>query len=206
MKRGVMESVEAMWNSKFSSEGYMYGKAPNTFLKEEIDKLEPPKKILFLGEGEGRNAVYAAVKGHEAVALDVSSVGLKKAEALAKEFDVTIKTVHTDLSEWQPMEEQYDVVMSSYMHLMEPLRTEAFHKAMKALKEGGIFVGEFFSQEQLSRTSGGPKNLDLLYSVESLQSIFKAYHIVMLEALEIVLNEGTHHVGEASVIRVIVKK
>jgi len=77
---------------------------------------------------------------------------------------------------------------------------------MKALKTGGIFVGEFFSQEQLSRTSGGPKNLDLLYSVESLQSIFKAYHIMMLEALEIELNEGSHHVGEASVIRVIVKK
>lgn len=201
-----MESVEKMWNSKFSCEGYMYGKDPNQFLKQEIDKLENPSKILFLGEGEGRNAVYAALKGHEATALDASSIGLEKAKQLSKEYHVEIKTIHTDLAQWQPPIEQYDVMMSSYMHLMEPLRTAAFHKAMEALKEGGVFVGEFFSQEQLLRTSGGPKNPDLLYSVESLQTIFKMYNIVMLDAMEIELNEGTHHVGEASVIRIIVKK
>jgi len=200
-----VKSAQEMWNSKFSSEDYIYGKEPNKFLKQEIDKLESKAKILFLGEGEGRNTVYAALKGHDATALDASNIGIEKTKQLAREYHVDVKTIHTDIAHWHPSE-QYDVIMSSYLHLMEPLRTEAFQKAMVALKEGGLFIGEFFSQEQLARTSGGPKNPDLLYSIDSLQTIFKEYHIVMLEAMEVELNEGKHHVGEASVIRVIVKK
>ncbi|WP_092913614.1 class I SAM-dependent methyltransferase [Hydrogenimonas thermophila] len=112
-----------------------------------MDKLENQSKILFLGEGEGRNAIYAALKGHEATALDASSIGLEKAKQLSKEYHVEIKTIHTDLAQWQPPIEQYDVMMSSYMHLMEPLRTVAFHKAMEVLKEGGgICWRVFFSR------------------------------------------------------------
>jgi len=171
-----VESVEKMWNSKFSCEGYMYGKEPNQFLKQEIDKFKTPAKILFLGEGEGRNAVYAALNGHDATALDISSIGLKKAKKLAEEFNVDIKIVHTDIEKWQPLE-KYDVVMSSYLHLNEPLRTKAFNKAMDVLEDSGLFIGEFFSKEQLSRSSGGPKSLDLLYSIESLQTIFQPFDI-----------------------------
>ncbi|MGQ9644743.1 MAG: SAM-dependent methyltransferase, partial [Ignavibacterium sp.] len=47
------------WNERFSSEDYIYGTEPNTFLKEQLENLKPGK-ALFLGEGEGRNAVYAA--------------------------------------------------------------------------------------------------------------------------------------------------
>jgi len=54
-----MKNVKEMWNQKFDGEEYMYTKEPNSFLKENIDKLNGIEEILFLGEGEGRNAVYA---------------------------------------------------------------------------------------------------------------------------------------------------
>ena len=61
-----------MWDEKFGRDGYLYGKEPNVFLKNAIDAIEKPASILFLGEGEGRNAVYAASKGHKSFALDNS--------------------------------------------------------------------------------------------------------------------------------------
>jgi len=200
-----MQNAKEMWNQKFDGDEYMYTKEPNSFLKENIDKLNGTKEILFLGEGEGRNAIYAAKLGHNVTALDASDVGIAKTQRLAQENAVNVSTICEDL-ELHTIEGSYDFVMSSYMHVAEPLRTKAFQNAMDVLEDGGIFVGEFFSQKQMKRDSGGPKNLDFLYSLDSLQEIFKKYNIELLEEFEIELDEGKHHSGVADVIRVVVSK
>lgn len=200
--------MQKVWNEKFSRDGYLYGKAPNRFLSEAIDSLERPSSILFLGEGEGRNACYAAMKGHDALALDASDVGLQKASALSSELGVEIKTLHIDLGHWVP-EVHYDAVMASFLHLKEPLRSLAFQKAFDALKPSGVFVAEFFSLKQLPLESGGPKDPDLLYTVEALRAIFEAgddLSIRMLEESVAPLDEGRGHQGDAELIRVIVEK
>ena len=51
--------MKDFWESCYGNDEYIYGKTPNLFFKNAIDQMEPGK--LFLpGEGEGRNAVYAA--------------------------------------------------------------------------------------------------------------------------------------------------
>ncbi len=199
--------IGSMWNGKFSREGYLYGKVPNVFLKRHIDSMKPGSTLLLLGEGEGRNACYAASRDIEVMALDASDVGLKKAHDLAEESGVTIKTVLIDLHDWKS-NTHYDAVMASFLHLNEPLRTQAFREALKALKPSGVFVAEFFSTKQMPLTSGGPKDADLLYTVESMQNIFdiEGYEILQLEEVVDVLDEGRGHQGEAQLIRVKVKK
>ncbi len=199
--------IGSMWNGKFSRKGYLYGKVPNVFLKRHIDFMKPGSTLLLLGEGEGRNACYAASRDIEVTALDASDVGLKKAHDLAEESGVTIKTVLIDLQDWKS-NTHYDAVMASFLHLNEPLRTQTFREALKALKPSGVFVAEFFSTKQMPLTSGGPKDADLLYTVESLQNIFdiEGYEILQLEEVVDVLDEGRGHQGEAQLIRVKVKK
>ena len=196
-----------MWNSKFSREGYLYGKEPNRFLAAEIDALAPGSKLLFLGEGEGRNACYAAAKGHVAVALDASDRGLQKASELAAEMGVSITTRHQDLATWSA-DGAYDAVMASFLHLTEPLRTQAFREALKALKPSGLFAAELFSVRQMPLQSGGPKDLDLLYTVESLRNVFdvEGYETLMLEESLEHLDEGQGHQGDARVIRIRVRR
>ena len=80
----------AQWNSRFSVQEYVYGTKPNDFLVESVPALPPaPARVLSLGEGEGRNAVYLASLGHRVTAVDASDVGLRKAERLALRFSVT---------------------------------------------------------------------------------------------------------------------
>jgi 2-polyprenyl-3-methyl-5-hydroxy-6-metoxy-1,4-benzoquinol methylase len=201
------QTIQSMWNEKFSRKGYLYGTNPNAFLASQLERLAAGSKILFLGEGEGRNACYAAAKGFDATALDASDVGLRKMETMACELGVSIKTLHTDLEHWES-EGAYDVVMASFLHLMEPLRMKAFREAMHSLRPGGRFIAEFFSTRQLPRDSGGPKMIDLLYTTDSLREVFavKGCEIEMLEEVVDTLDEGVGHQGEADLIRIIVKR
>lgn len=199
--------IQKMWNEKFSREGFLYGKEPNAFLAANEHLLTPKSKILMLGEGEGRTACYMALKGHITTALDASDVGLDKTRALAKEMGADVETIHADLSDWQS-EETYDAVLTSFLHLEEPLRTAAFSHAIDILKSGGYFMGEFFSTKQLSRDSGGPKMPDLLYTLESLRTIFTRDDIKIIKLEECVdhLSEGSGHQGDAELIRIIAQK
>ena len=50
------------WNSRYAEQNFAYGTQPNTFLKEQLENVKSGR-ALFLGEGEGRNAVYASKIG-----------------------------------------------------------------------------------------------------------------------------------------------
>ena len=196
-----------MWDEKFSREGYFYGFEPNIFIESKTGLLAPPGKVLCLGEGEGRNAVYLAEKGFEVTALDASAIGMTKALAMASKRGVSFKVELLDLEQWNP-QENYDAIVTSYLHLEDPLRTQSFQKAISVLNPQGYFIGEFFSINQIPRESGGPKKPSLLYTIESLKTIFsmKNCEIVYLEECDVPLDEGNGHQGDALVIRVIVQK
>ncbi|MDA8621947.1 methyltransferase domain-containing protein [Psychrosphaera sp.] len=85
-----------MWDNEYDTDEYVYGKLPNDFLKSHYNSI-PKGKVLLLAEGEGRNAVFLAKLGYSVTAVDISSVGLKKAEKLAKENNVIIETICADL-------------------------------------------------------------------------------------------------------------
>lgn len=196
-----------MWDSKFTRDDYFYGKEPNQFLAKNLTRLSSGDSILFLGEGEGRSACFAATKGFEVSAIDASLVGLQKCEKLAKELHVEVATYQVNLENYVYTKE-YDAIFSSFLHLEEPLRTKAFSEAISALKTGGHFVAELFSTSQLSRTSGGPKKIDLLYTTESFEKILSPLHVEVIDLTEVedILDEGDGHQGKAMLIRVIVKK
>ena len=71
-----------MWDKRYNSPEYVYGKEPNEFFAAELKKLKPGL-ILLPAEGEGRNAVFAAEQGWKVHAFDSSQVAEDKALSLA---------------------------------------------------------------------------------------------------------------------------
>ena len=197
-------SQKEFWNNKFSKVDYFYGINPNEFLASNIGLLNNHKKLLCLGEGEGRNAIFFAKNGFEVSAIDASDLGLGKLQNRAKEENLDIKTICIDLNFWKA-EEKYDVIMASYLHLLREERERLFEKIEEALNINGYFIAEFFSTKQLSYNSGGPKDLDLLYSVENFSNHFNLCKKNITEEI-VVLDEGIGHQGEACVIRVVIQK
>lgn len=197
--------MKHLWNERFAKEEYAYGKEPNTFFKQEIDKLLPGR-ILLLGEGEGRNAVYAAKLGWEVDSVDWSEKGKVKAEKLANEYNVKINYFLSDLSEYEPNENYYDAVGLIFLHLDPDLREKIHTKVNSALKNGGVVILESYSKEQLSNSSGGPKDPDLLHSLEEIFSDFADLEIISFSKEKLELSESKLHTGEADVIRLVGKK
>jgi 2-polyprenyl-3-methyl-5-hydroxy-6-metoxy-1,4-benzoquinol methylase len=194
--------MKHLWNERFAKEEYVYGKKPNHFFKEEIDKLKPGRLLLF-GEGEGRNGVYAAKLGWEVDAIDWSEAAKDKAEKLAADNNVKINYTVTDVSEYTPKENFYDAVALIFLHLDPAAREHIHKKAVDSLKSRGVVILESFSKEQLSNSSGGPQDPDLLHSLEEIFSDFADLEIISFSKEKIKLDESHLHNGTADVIRYV---
>lgn len=193
------------WDLRYRAEEYIYGVEPNQYLRSFL-KGKVPGTILFPAEGEGRNAVYAASLGWEVDAFDQSEAGRDKALKLATSKEVSIHYFLGSLEEWQPSGKLYDCVVLSFVHLPEALRKEVHRKAISVLKPGGFLVLEAFTKKQMPRTSGGPKNLELLFDANEVRAEF--HELAEIEFLEtqVLLDEGPLHQGIADVVRIIVQK
>lgn len=192
--------MSEFWNNRYSTAEYAYGTEPNVFLKESIEKITPGK-ILFPAEGEGRNAVFAAKLGWQAVAFDVSIEGKKKAELLARNFDVSIEYLINDFENISFPLSYFDAVVLIFAH-MHPSKREEYHRKMISyLKPGGILILEGFSKKQIRNNSGGPKDIDMLFSKDELLSDFKMLSELKINETDYTINEGPFHQGIASVIR-----
>lgn len=192
--------MQNMWNERYNTEEYVYGRDPNVFFARSLGPLSPGK-LLLPGEGEGRNAVYAASLGWEVDAFDQSKVGAEKAQNLAREMGVQISYTVSGVEAFPFEKDIYDAVGLVYFHAPEPLRKELHRKVVESLKPGGKVILEGFHMTQLGRDSGGPQNLDLLYNKDILQEDFQGMEFDVLEEIEVDLDEGLFHGGPAKVVR-----
>jgi SAM-dependent methyltransferase len=193
------------WNERYSSIEFIYGTEPNIFFKDELDKLKTGN-VLLLGEGEGRNAVYAAAKGWNVDAVDFSTIAKDKALKLAEENSVSMNYEIADLSEYKPKSIYYNSAAIIFLHLNPIIRGTVHSRVVDSLKPGGTLILEVYEKEQLGNDSGGPQNIDMLYSKEELEEDFAKMNIMVLEKKIVTLNESEQHTGKAALLRLIAVK
>ena len=193
------------WDLRYSDDEYVYGTHPNEYLVNCLRNLKPGI-ILFPAEGEGRNAVFAATLGWQVDAFDQSDAGRKKALKLAASQNVRIDYQPASLEEWQPGNKSYDCICLIFVHLPPEFREAVHLKMISALKPGGLIILEAFAKKQLSQTSGGPKDPEMLYCEAALKQDFASMEIIELAEKQVILNEGSLHKGVAEVVRLFARK
>ncbi len=198
--------MREFWEQRFADDKYAYGQQPNDFLVSQRHRLKPAMKVLAVADGEGRNGVWLAEQGLNVLSVDVSKNGLAKAQALAAERDVTLRTHCTDLAQWDWPQAEYDAVIAIFIHFMPDIRPRLHAAMLQTLKPGGLLVMEVFHKEQLAYESGGPPVEAMLYTQELLRHDFADAEIDFMEHGIVNLNEGVYHQGEASTIRMLVKR
>lgn len=194
-----------MWDERYNSDEYAYGKEPNQFLAENYESI-PKGTVLSLAEGEGRNAVFLAKQGYSVTAVDGSAVGLRKAEKLAKENGVEINLVHADLAEYEIGESCWDGVVSIFCPLPSSQRRSMHKKIVAGLKPGGVFLVEAYTPDQLRYGTGGGNSVDAMTSKESLIHDLKGLKFIRLAELERSVVEGSYHKGLGAVVQAIAQK
>ncbi|MCL5127226.1 bifunctional 2-polyprenyl-6-hydroxyphenol methylase/3-demethylubiquinol 3-O-methyltransferase UbiG [Algibacter sp. L4_22] len=203
--------MKEMWDNRYSNEDYAYGILPNDFFKYAIDKYKLTGKILLPAEGEGRNAVYAAKKGLNVTAFDISNEGKKKALKLAEKENVKINYEIGNLFDLDLINEQFDSAIFIYAHLPPSILSNYHKKIAELVKPNGYIILEGFSTGHLELRKqnpqvGGPDKLEMLFSIDTIKRDFPDFDIIELEDVETELNEGKFHIGTAKVIRFVGKK
>jgi hypothetical protein len=120
---------------------------------------------------------------------------------------VTIQYELGSILSHTPSKGSFDFVGLIYFHLSPEARKMYHALLLSALKPGGMMLLEVFSKEQIKNDSGGPKDLQLLYSLDDIMNDFQDMEVEEAIRVQTVLDEGPFHQGMADVIRFVgVKK
>jgi len=204
-----IKSGGEMWDERFSSDEYAYGKEANIWLSERVSQIDPPpnNRALFPADGEGRNAVWAARIGWNSEVFDLSVVGKQKCHLLAQEHAVTVDYEVDDLALRVFPQLSYDLIACSWFHTPSEIRKVHMPRMLHSLKSGGHFVMEGYHTSQMPLHSGGPKSLDLLFDLDEVLGELvgeKApqMNIIHTAITSTVLDESVLHKGQARVVRI----
>jgi SAM-dependent methyltransferase len=191
----------SMWDERYSVAGFAYREEPNDFLREQAAVLAPRSDVLCLAEGEGRNAVFLASLGHCVHAVDLSSVGLAKAERLAAERGTSITTELADLASYDLGVARWDAVVSIWAHMPQAVRASLHARAVGALRPGGIFLLEAYTPEQLALKTGGPPVAELMMTLDGVRGEFERLEEVVAREGEREVSEGRYHQGRSATVQ-----
>lgn len=195
-----------MWDERYQQNAPVYGDAPNDFLVEQVGLLRPGT-CLCLAEGQGRNAVWLASRGFSVTAVDLSSVGMAKAQEFAEARGVRLVTAVGDLAHYDLGDESWDNIVSIFGHLPSKLRRDVHRRVIEALRPGGIFLLEAYTPDQLETAgTGGPSDADMLLTVEKLTAELNGLEILLAREVVRQVNEGEFHKGEGAVVQFVARK
>lgn len=142
-----MSNIRTNYEKWYESDEFYWGTDPADFC-DELIALCPPskeKKVLDIGCGEGKDAVYMAQKGYSVSAFDLTENGIKKTLRLAKEKGVEINAYVDDINTFET-EEKFDIVYSTgtIQYLFEKNKKEFFEKIERITKKGGFVFFNVF--------------------------------------------------------------
>ena len=204
-----MHPAEALarWNARFQGEDYLFGTAPNQFLAAQAHRLRPGQRALAIADGEGRNGVFLAKRGLKALSVDFSPVALAKARQLAAREGVELDTVCADFAHWQWESGRFDVVVGVFIQFADAtLRSRIFQGIRTTLKPGGLVVIQGYRPEQLRYGTGGPKEVDHLYTAAMMRQAFDGFAILHLAEHDDIVREGSGHNGMSALIDLVARK
>ena len=197
------------WEKRFAAPGYLFGTAPNAFLKSKADLLKTKAggKTLRIADGEGRNGVFIAEQGLDVLSLDISPIAQDKARKLAKERGVALRTELSDLATWTWPKAEFDVIVGIFFQFTPPeLRRTVFANIKQALKAGGLLLIQGYRPKQLEYKTGGPSEIERLYTRALLEESFGDLASLDIQEHDSIISEGAGHAGMSALIDLVARK
>lgn len=167
------EEDRSRWDTFYRTENYVFGKEPAAFLRDHIHLL-PVGRVLDIGMGEGRNAVYLAKKGFRVDGIDISEVALQKARRLARENHVSVNTINADLNGYPMKPESYLVIVN-----IDFLQRSFIPQLKRSLKKSGVVVYENYTVDQMRNAGGRQLHRDQLLKKGELKELFSDFEILV---------------------------
>jgi cyclopropane fatty-acyl-phospholipid synthase-like methyltransferase len=199
-------SEKERWEARFRAPDYIFGKEPNAFLKAQARRLPATGTALSVADGEGRNGVWLAEQGLDVLTIDYSSAALAKAQALAAERRVRLRTEVTDVFTWRWPADAFDVIAAIFIFAAPAQRSAFFAHLKGSLRPGGLLLMQGYRPEQLKYRTGGPPDVGRLLTRAILEQGFDDMSELDIREHDSTISEGTAHVGMSALIELVAKK
>ena len=164
------------YENDYQREEYFWGVEPSNMCLKVLELLPPtrPLKVLDVGCGEGKDAVFFARCGYDVSAFDISEAGLEKAKRLAEKARVHVRTFRANMWDYR-LEEKYDVLFSSgALHYIKPeLRDEVMANYKNHVNDNGIVALHVFVRKPF--ISAAPEKEEYSFHWKSGQ-LFTYFH------------------------------
>jgi len=168
--------------------------------------LKKGQSALCVADGDGRNSVWLAQLGLEVAAFDISPVGVEKARRLAAERGVRVRYEVAGVYDWAWPLAAFDVVAAIFVQFADPaMREFMFARMVRALKPGGLLLLEGYTPKQLEYRTGGPPQVENLYTGPMLREAFRDLEVLELREYEDQLEEGERHTGRSALIDLVAR-
>lgn len=201
------DDARTVWDERFATDDYIFGTEPNRFLVSQAHRLAAGARALSIADGEGRNSVWLAEHGLGVDAVEISPRAVEKARKLAAERGVSVRFEVADVRAWEWPTERYDLVVAIFIQFASPAeRARLFADFRRALRPGGLLILEGYGVRQIEYGTGGPPQVDHLYTRAMLEDAFRGFEILLLDEREDWLEEGTKHVGRSDLIDLVARK
>jgi SAM-dependent methyltransferase len=204
---------ETRWNKRYRDAGddYLFGTEPNRFLAHRVALLRNGRTALAVADGEGRNSVWLAEQGLDVTAVEISPVAVEKARRLAAGRGQAIRFLLADMlaPDWPPaaMQNAFDWVIGVFIQFVGAAdRVRQFAAMKQATRPGGRILLHGYTPRQLDYRTGGPGDLENLYTREILLDAFADWEIEELVDYEDEIAEGAGHKGRSALIGLVARK
>ncbi|MGI8525536.1 MAG: SAM-dependent methyltransferase [Pseudolabrys sp.] len=195
------------WQSRFAAPDYLFGKAPNAFLSASASLLPRHGAALAVADGEGRNGVFLAERGLDVLSIDFSPHAQAKARALAAERGVALGVEQADLLNWAWPRAEFDVIAAIFIQFAPPAGRDAMFAGIQhALKPAGLLLLEGYRPEQLAYKTGGPSQVENLYTRGLLEAAFGDFASLDIREYDSSIDEGGGHAGMSALIDLVGRK
>ena len=139
--------VTNLYDERYRQPGYYWGRVPSQMCYRILQLLPPdrPLRLLDIGCGEGRNAVFFARNGYQVTAFDVSVTGVEKTRRLASEAGVQVDVFTSDINSFR-ITEPFDILFSTgvLQYVPKEQRQELFANYQEHTCPGGLNVFSVF--------------------------------------------------------------
>jgi hypothetical protein len=140
-------------------------------------------------------------------AFDISPVGVAKARRLAAERKVEVQYEVTDVAGFAWPVAAFDGVAAIFVQFADPgLRSFMFQAILASLVPGGLLLLQGYTPRQLEYKTGGPPEIEHLYTEVLLRTSFAGCEILHLREHDDVIEEGRRHTGMSGLIDMVARK
>jgi SAM-dependent methyltransferase len=195
------------WNQRFAQDEFLFGTAPNGWLRDHAGVWRANERVLCVADGEGRNSVWLAGCGYTVDAFDIAEMGVAKARRFAADKKVTVNFSVADCDTFEWPQAAYDGVAAIFVQFADPaVRERLFANIVSCLKPGGTLILQGYTPKQLEYRTGGPSILSHLYTKELLRKSFAELDIQVLREYEADVQEGNGHRGRSALVGLVARR